>query len=205
MPRVAISIAVVSVLLLVASEFAVPAYLEGRAEGELTERGGTAQVNLEALPALRLLGGGGRRLEATGTGLELAPEEDQPVLESLDSFDEIDVRLDNVRAGPLRDTDVALTRADGADTYTLEVEGTVSGQDLADFAADEAGGVLGGLIRQLASGGLPFDGLAVPVTFDTELESDGGRARAVGGGGSVAGIPAGPLAEVVAEAVAARL
>ena len=205
MPRFAIGIAVALALLAVAGEFAVPAYLEGRVEDRLTDRGGRAQVNLEALPALRLLGGGGRRLEATGSGLELAAGDGERVLENLDGFGEIDVRLNDVRAGPIRDTDVALTRADGADNYTLEVEGSVTGQDLADFAADEAGGLLGGLIRQLAAGGLPLDGVAIPVTLDAELASEDGRARAVSGGGSVAGIPAGPLAEVVAEVVAAQL
>ena len=38
-----------------------------------------------------------------------------------------------------------------------------------------------------------------------ELQSDGGRVVVVAGGGTVAGIPTGPLAELITEAIAIRL
>jgi hypothetical protein len=45
----------------------------------------------------------------------------------------------------------------------------------------------------------------VPVSIDARVRSDNGRAVVVQADGDVMGLPAGPLAETIAGAVAARL
>jgi hypothetical protein len=46
---------------------------------------------------------------------------------------------------------------------------------------------------------------AVPVRLDMELTSEDGRIQVVSGGGTVAGVPTGPLAELITSAVVIRL
>jgi hypothetical protein len=41
--------------------------------------------------------------------------------------------------------------------------------------------------------------------MDMELESDGGRVRVVSGGATVAGVPTGPLAELITSMIVVRL
>ena len=45
----------------------------------------------------------------------------------------------------------------------------------------------------------------VDVELDMRMESDEGRVRVVEGGGEVAGIPTGPLAEIITSAIAIEL
>ena len=45
----------------------------------------------------------------------------------------------------------------------------------------------------------------IPVALDVELESERGRVVIVSGGGTVAGYPTGPLAELITSAVVVRL
>lgn len=48
-------------------------------------------------------------------------------------------------------------------------------------------------------------GGAIPIRLDMELASDGGAVDVVSGGSTVAGLPTGPLGEILAEAVLAQL
>jgi hypothetical protein len=48
-------------------------------------------------------------------------------------------------------------------------------------------------------------GGAVPIRIDMELLSDDGEVEVVSGGSTVAGVPTGPLGEILAEAVLAQL
>jgi hypothetical protein len=45
----------------------------------------------------------------------------------------------------------------------------------------------------------------IPIDLRMALRSDGGRAVVVSGGGTVAGIPTGPLAELITAAISVRL
>ena len=64
-------VAGIVVLVAVGTHFLLPPYLEGRVEDRLEEHGGHADVELSAVPAIRLLAGHGDRLEITGSGLEV--------------------------------------------------------------------------------------------------------------------------------------
>ena len=191
---------------LLVSQLALPLYLEGRAEDRLTGRGGSAEVSLSALPAARLLGSDGDRIEVRGQALDIELGGDRErVLDRLDGFDEVDVELTDLRAGPFRGETFSLARARDSSTYSLRLSAVVTGRGLAEYAASSIGGALATLLRDLTSDEFPLEREPIPVKLDAELLSRDGRAEVVSGGGSVAGIPAGPLAEAMAEAVAARL
>ncbi|MDQ3588589.1 MAG: hypothetical protein M3375_09625 [Actinomycetota bacterium] len=66
--------------------------------------------------------------------------------------------------------------------------------------------MLGSIAGGLAGDALPGGGdVELPLTLDAELASRGGRAEVVHSGATVAGLPAGPVAELVVSAVAADL
>jgi hypothetical protein len=202
MRRIA-TLAVVGVLVLVAIQFALPRILGGDVEDRLTANGGTAEVELGAVPALRLLFGEGDRARVRARGLELpliSPRAD--VLGSLDGFGEVDVEVVDARAGPVELSEVTLKRADGSLAYRATIDGSVTPRDFAEFAAGQAGGILGGFLGGMASDALPDD--PVPIDLDVVLRSENGRPRAVTVDGTVAGLPAGPLAEALAQALAGR-
>ncbi len=77
-------------------------------------------------------------------------------------------------------------------------------QDLAKVAGEQFG-PLGELIGGIAGGSVPFSGAPVPVRLDGELEAKDGHVEMVSGTGRVAGIPAGPLAGLVTNAILSRL
>jgi hypothetical protein len=52
---------------------------------------------------------------------------------------------------------------------------------------------------------LPFDDEPVPVSIRAQVRSQDGRAEVVDASGDVAGLPAGPVAEALAGAVAGAL
>lgn len=202
--RIVVGVAAVVLVLIVLSQAFLPGWTGQRIEDRLTEEGGTADVSVSALPALRLLFGGGASIEATGTGLDLQPEDEDPlVFESLDGFDEVDLAFDDFRAGPFTVESFELTR-DGSDPYRLDSRATVSGAELIDYAAAQVGLPSGPFLRFLA-GQLPTAGQRVPIDLGMELESDDGRVRVVSGGGTVAGIPTGRLAELLTSLILVRI
>jgi hypothetical protein len=167
----------------------------GGVEDRLTERGGSADVELHALPALRLLFSEGSfaRVRAREIDVPLSVPND-PVLEQLDGFSEVDVEVSDARAGPIRLEQLTLRR-DGDDRpYRFAVTGSVTARDLATFF----GGFLGGL----AGGAMPFGDDAVPIDLEAVVRSEDGRPRAVTVDGEVAGVPAGALVEALAQALA---
>jgi hypothetical protein len=195
------------VVLLAASQLLLPPYLEHRAEDRLEAHGGNAQVDLDAVPALRLVASDGHSISIRGRGLgvdlaELDPN--QELFDKLDGFDRVDIALADVRAEPFSVRRFDLVRSEGAKTYRLAVAGTTSARRLSRFAASRLPGLLGPLLfgatRTLGLGPRP-----IPFDLSAELESEGGRATVVSSSGSVAGIPAGPLAELLANAVISRL
>jgi hypothetical protein len=191
----------------IASQLALPPLAEDRAADGLTARGGTAHVSISAFPAIRLLVGDGDRLDVSGSGLVL-PVSDVSTddLGRLDGFDSVSVRLSDVRAGPvtLRQFDL---RRDGSNPYRLRSTGVTSLSALARFGGRSLGGFLGALALRL--GARATLGAAahrpIPIHLDMDLTDEGGRVIVVGGSGSVAGIPTGPLAELITAAVAVRI
>ncbi len=188
------------------TQLLLPRYVERRTEERLTEAGGAADVSVSAFPAVRLLRSDGDRIRVRSERLAIELGDDrEPVLERLDGFDEVDVEVRDLRAGPFTGQTFRLTRAGGSETYALRLSATVTARGLSEYAAATLGGGLGALVMGLSSQLLAPDGAPIPIELDAELASRDGRAELVSGGGTVAGVPAGPLAEALAGAVAARL
>jgi len=192
-------------LALVATQVLVPSYLERRAENRLTEGGGEATVDIDALPAVVLLWDRGKRIEVRGERLDIPLEGERGrVFDELDRFAEADVRLDRLTAGPLRIARFSLTRGDHGRPYNLAVSATVTTSDLGDYAGRQLGPLTGFLCR-LGAALLPFSTAPIPVELDAEVESDDGRAVVLSVDGAVAGLPADPLVAALAAAIANRL
>ncbi len=202
--RIAALLGAALVLVLVLSQIFLPGIGEGVIEDRLTKNGGVADASLSATPAARLLWGDGDRIEVDATGLELEviTEQDPVVLDDLDRFDDVEIVMRDSQVGPVELSDFILTRQ-GSDPYTLTASGSSSASALAEFGAESFGvpgsDILGGIIG-VATGGQDLD-----VELDMRMESDDGRIRVVEGGGEVAGIPTGPLAEIITSAIAIEL
>ncbi len=192
-------------VLLVLSQLLLPGIGEGAIEDRLTENGGAADVSLSAKPAARLLWGDGDRIgiDATGLDLEIARADDPVVFDELDRFGDVEIVIADSTAGPVKLETLVLSRS-GDEPYSLEATGATSLADLADSAGEDlevpGSDLLGALLNVTGVGGSDLD-----VDLDMRLESDGGRIRVLEGGGEIAGIPTGPLAELIASAVVVEL
>ncbi|HEX8744459.1 MAG TPA: hypothetical protein VF712_15130 [Thermoleophilaceae bacterium] len=196
-----------AVLLLVAlaTQVLVPSYLERRAENRLTEDGGEATVDIDALPAIRLLFNRGERITVRGERLDIPLERERgTVFDDLDRFKEADVRLDRLIAGPLRITRFTLARSDHDRPYNLAVSATVTVAELGDYAGQQFGS-LGELLGRIGAQVLPFSNAPIPVELDASVSSEDGRAVVRTVNGTVAGLPADPIVAALAEAIAKRL
>jgi hypothetical protein len=206
MPRVLLALFGLIVVLLVASQFVLPLIAEGQVEDRLEDGGGSASAEIDAFPALRLLFDDGDRLEATGEGLRLDVSRQQRVLERLDGFDEVLVELVDFSVGPFDLDGFVLVRNEGETSYRTAFTGEASPREVAGFLGSQAGGALGGLLGGLAAGTLPGGGeTPLPIRLRAEVESRDGRVDVTSTSGSVAGVPAGPFAQLVIEMVVRRL
>ncbi len=206
MQRIAILTVALVLVLLAVVQFALPPLAERRAEKHLTAGGGHAKVELSALPSVRLLFKEGSSLKVRASDLTapLPDPRSKTTLSDLDGFDKVDIQVTNTHVGPFRVDRLTLVRdtADGA--YRTTVAATVTGAELSAFAGRTIGGGLGGFLGGIAGGVMPGAQAEVPIALDAVLQSEGGRARAVAVNGSVAGLPAGPLVEALAAALAGR-
>ena len=192
-------------VVLVGTQVLVPAYLERRAENRLTEHGGEASVDIDALPAFRLLFDKGKRIRVRGEELDIPLEGERgKVFDDLDRFAEADVRLDRLTAGPLKITRFTLARSDHGRPYTLAVSATVTAAELGDYAGQQLG-PLAGFLGRLGASILPFSTAPIPVELDADLASEDGVAVVESVDGTVAGLPADPLVAALASAIARRL
>jgi hypothetical protein len=197
----------IAVLVLLAlagvGQLVIPTLAENRIEGRLTDGGGAAEATLEAFPAARLLFGDGERLAVSGSGLDLALERETNVFETLDGFDRVDVSLTDFRAGPFAVTDFDLTRPAPSAPYHLVSSSRTTPAELAEYGASTLGfpGPLLGFFADRVPGGRQ----PIPIDLDMELRSDGGRLLVVSGSSRIAGLPTGPLAELITAAVVVQL
>ena len=206
MPRWLLYLLAVIGGILILTQLFVPLWLGERVENRLTERAGHADVKLRAIPALRLLAGDGDRVEIRGGGFRFdLDEREEDVFDDLDGFSEVDVQVEDFRVGPFGVSDFFLARDGDDEAYTLELEGSASARELSTYAGERIGGPLGGFLGDLAGDALPGGDQPVPVDIRADVVSRGGRAHAREVEGSVAGVPAGPLAEALVDAVVARL
>jgi hypothetical protein len=203
MPRWGLIVAGVAVFALVASQILVPSFGERAIEERLTEGGGSADVTLGAFPAARLLFSDGERLEVEARDLNLALDPSERVFEHLDGFALVDVAIAESNAGPIDLERFELSR-DGDGPYELTATGTTSPSSLVDYGIDV--GVPGGDLASIALDLLGIEtNLDLPIELDMELTSDDGRLDVVSGGGTVAGVPTGPLAELLTTAIVVQL
>jgi hypothetical protein len=202
--KIAAIAAAAVLLLLVLMQAFLPGIGEGAIEDRLTEGGGVADAALSATPAARLLWGSGDRIAVSASGLALDLDDPDPeVLRSLDRFDDVEIVVADSRVGPVELDRFLLTR-DGDEAYALQSTGASSVADLAEYFADDAAlpgaGVLGGILEATGVGGADLD-----VELDMRLTSDDGRIEVVEGDGTIAGVPTGPLAKVITQAILERL
>ncbi len=191
-------------IVLVGAQLLVPGIGQRKIEDRLTEGGGDADVTLSATPAARLLLGDGDRIEVRGSNLDLEIEtEDPEVLNRLDGFGEVDVALEDFRAGPF-DVSSFLMARDGEGPYTVSSVSSTTAADLVDYGAG-ALGLAGGPLLRFFAGRAPLGSREIPIEVDMEMESDEGRIQIVSGSGTVAGYPTGPLAQFITAAIVVRL
>jgi hypothetical protein len=185
-----ISIVAVSTLfvLAIAGQLVAPRIAARQIEKRLTKGGGTAHAEVHAIPWPRLLFTEGDSVEVEAKGITLPlTSPTAPVLKELDGFNRVAIDVTDATAGPVRLQRVTLTRDEGP--YSLSVTGSVSPRDVAAFVTGFS---------------LPFGTEPVPIDLRAVLRSDGGRPRAVTAEGTIAGLPAGPLVEALAQALAGR-
>jgi hypothetical protein len=205
MGRIGVIALVAVVALLAIAQFALPPIAEKRIEDRLTEGGGTADASVDPpFPAALLLAGDGDAIEVTGSGLDLEIDsEESPVFDRLDGFDRVDVEMRDFHAGPFEVDSFELSR-EGSAPYALRSSSTTTGAALLSYGGSRLG-VPGSSLIPLITGDDSAADEPIPVELDMELESDDGRITVTSGGGTVAGYPTGPLAELITEAIVVRL
>ena len=197
-------VALVLAAILGISQLVIPPIVEHRISDRLTAAGGSAHVSVSAFPAARLLFGDGSGITVTGTGLNLTPDSSGAgVFSDLDGYDHVAVSLEHFRAGPFQLGSFNLTRPGPDAPYHLVARGRTTPIDLASFGASQAGLPGGPILSYLGDQVLGRD--FIPIALDMQLESDGGRIVVTSGTGTVAGIPTGPLAEIITSVVAVKL
>lgn len=192
------------------AQLVVPSIVESNVEGKLTEADGraTADVEIDSFPAVRLLWGGGDRFQARGRGVRIdLGERIEDPLGKLRRFDEVDIDLEDVIAGPVNVKAFSLVKAEGDDDYHLRMNAETTPMALAESVGGELGGELGRLIASAATSTLPDGGLTdLPIGMDGPVSrSDDGRVDASAVRASVSGVPAGPFAEAMVQAVLERM
>jgi hypothetical protein len=205
MTRWLVVVVMALVIAAVASQLILPPLTANRIEGRLTDHGGTADVSVSAFPAATLLWGNGDRLSVTGSGINLPLDSSGgTVFDKLDGFDRVDVSLNDFHAGPFAVASFELNRSGSSATYHLVSDASTTPGGLASYGAERLGLPGGGLLGLFADRAFGAD-QPIPVRIDMTMDSDGGRLVVVSGGGTVAGYPTGPLAELITEAIAVRL
>ena len=205
MRRLVIVTVAIVVVLLVLGQVLLPPYLEHRVAQRLTKQGGSANVQLSAFPAERLLFKEGSKLRVRARGITTdvaAPG--AGVLKDVDGFGTVDMEVSDSRAGPLKVATFELRR-NGGGPYRAVLDASITASDLSAFGGGQLAGPLGTLFGGIAGGALPFGNQPIPISVSADLVSDNGVPRATTVQGAVAGIPAGALLEALAAAVGARI
>jgi hypothetical protein len=201
MPRALLLPLALVAVILIGAQLVIPPVAERTVEERLEEEGGSAEVELSAVPAIRLLWDDGDSLDVTGEGLELDPRESRETLKRLDGFGDVRIRLDDFEVEPLEVDSFDLTNGEDNGEYIATLSATTTARDLGRFLGSRAGGPFGGLLGGFAGGSLPGGGAELPVQVEADIESRDGEIEVQRARGDVAGLPAGPFAELVIEAV----
>jgi hypothetical protein len=201
MRRLAIRLAIALGVLLVVSQFVLPPIAENRLEHRVTDHGGSAQADLSAIPAVELLLGHGDKLGLDASRLSVDLQQDQrDVFNKLDDFTEVDITITDSRAGPFSVSRFHVKKT-GQHEFAVTVSGDGTAGDVARYAGSRLGGSFGQALAGLATSAL--GGFDRPIPFDAAMQIDtsGDTPTARSVEGQVAGLPAGALAQVVANAL----
>ena len=205
MRRLAIRLGIPLAVLLVVSQFAIPPYAEHKVAGRLTDHGGSADVKLSAFPALRLLFGSGGKLDikAKRLSVDLNPGQED-VFRQLDDFSDVTIDVQNSRAGPFSVAGFLVQRS-AAHTYEVAISGDGTAGDVARYAGSRLGGNFGQALAGLAASALSGFDRPIPFNARMQIVTNAGAPRAQNVQGSVDGLPAGALTQVVANALLSGL
>jgi hypothetical protein len=181
----------------------IPNHAEKKVRDRLTRNGGTADVTVKAIPAIRLLFDDGDELAVDARRIEIPVKDLRGgSLKQLDGFDRMKFAMSRSQVGPFTADRALLTRGEGEKTYDFIFRGSTSAGQLADFALGSLPPTLRSLIETI--GGRPAEA-EIPIRLNAELKSKGGRAELVRGSGTVAGLPLGGIALPIAGAIISRL
>jgi hypothetical protein len=204
MRRFAIRLAIGLAALLIASQFLLPPFLEHRVASSLTEHGGTASVDLAAIPALRLLFGHGQKLHVTGSGLSVDLQGQKDVFKRLDNFSDVRIDISESRAGPFSVGRFAVTKT-GDHSYAVAITGDATAGDVARYAGSRLAGGFGQALAGIAASALGGFDQRVPFDARMDVVTGAGTPQARNVQGAIAGLPAGALTQVVANALLSGL
>ena len=181
----------------------IPGKAEKKVRDRLTRNGGTADVQIRAIPAIRLLWDDGDELDVQAHGIDIPARDLRGgSFKQLDGFDEMKFEMVRSQVGPFTADRVSLSRGEGEQNYNFTFGGSTSAGQLASFALGTLPPILRSLIETV--GGRPAEA-EIPIRLNAELKSEGGRAELVRGSGTVAGLPIGGIALPIAGAIISRL
>jgi hypothetical protein len=193
----------VLVIAAVATQLIIPRKAESQTEDRLTKDGGTAEVNIEAVPAVRLLFDDGDNLRVRAEEVQIPITELQSgSFKELDGFNEVDLRLVLSTVGPFFAEEVTITRGEGEELYAFTFRGSTSAAQVGEFALSGLPPLLRSALTALAGRAGERD---LPVRLDVDLRSQDGTARLVRGTGTFAGLPLGGFALGIAGAIISRI
>jgi hypothetical protein len=201
----ALTIAIVLAALAVLGQLVVPAAAGWFVARRLAAGGGRATVRISAMPAIRLLVRSGDSITVRGSGLVMAmtnKADPGAGIGALDRFERVDVVLEDFTTGPFDVQRFELERV-GEEPYEVRSLVRTSGAGLAEYGAGvgfTGSGAIAGFARRAPLVRSQFD-----VEVRMQLHSTEGRVKVSGGGGRIAGYPAGPIAAAITGAVVRRL
>jgi hypothetical protein len=208
--KIFVAVVVGVVVLGAVTQLVIPGFVERKIESNLKERSDAGDVvaDVKAFPAVRLLWGSGDRLEVRGRGLkiDLAQRTDDP-LGQIDGFDEVDIDLTDLTAGPVDVQAFSLVKSSDDTSYYLRMDAATTPTSLAESVGGSLGGDLGSAIAGAASDVLLGEGAVdVPIAVEAQVSRGNGGALDVDAAvASVAGVPTGPFAEAMVQAVLENL
>ena len=127
--------AVVTGLVFGITQGVIPGQAEKKVRERLTRNGGSADVTIRAIPAIRLLFDDGDELDVDARGIEIPARELRGgSLKDLDGFDKMRFEMTRSEVGPFTADQVLLARDEGETNYDFTFRGSTSAGQLADFA-----------------------------------------------------------------------
>jgi hypothetical protein len=215
MAKTLVGVAIAIVVLGAVTQLVIPGFAERHVESQLEEDsdGGEAVVDLSAFPAVRLLFGRGDRFEARGRGLrvDLTGEDPDDPLGKLDNFDEVDIDLEDLAAGPADVQAFSLYKGEDDEDYSLHMEAETTPAAIAESVGGQLGGEIGQLIAGAGAASLPGGGQTnLPIDMDAVVKNsdDGEITVEADEDTTVGGVPVGPFvpfAEAMVASVLERL